>query len=80
MPEAYQETGSGRRPVEVKFDLRGDGIVGFIVGSYDPELPLVIDPLVLVWGASVTDGYNTRLLDVGVHQLPLYRGRIKLTT
>ncbi len=43
-PLAWQDTPAGRRAVDVRFDLRSDGILGFALGAYDPALPLVIDP------------------------------------
>ena len=44
-PRAYQDTASGRRPVNVSYRLNGDGSYGFAVtGNYDKSLPLVIDP------------------------------------
>jgi len=55
-PAAYQEVHGQRVPVPVAFtmlpspDGRGDGgEVGFRLGAYDPTLPLVIDPVVLVY-------------------------------
>lgn len=43
-PAAYQEKGGARRAITVAYEVRGDRY-GFHVGGYDPELPLVIDPL-----------------------------------
>jgi hypothetical protein len=43
-PEAYQERGGTRRPVEVAYVLHGYRY-GFRLGSYDHALPVVIDPL-----------------------------------
>jgi hypothetical protein len=42
-PEAWQEIGGKRVPVEVAFRVKG-GEVGFSVGPYDPNYPLTIDP------------------------------------
>lgn len=54
-PVAYQALADGsRRPVPVRFAVRGGDRVGFDVGAYDRALPLVIDP-VLAW-ASVFGG------------------------
>lgn len=44
-PVAYQDLPSGRRPVAVRFRLRGR-MLGFTVGSHDRSRPLVIDPVV----------------------------------
>ncbi len=44
VPIAYQETADGRRiEVRVRYRVLANG-VGFELGEYDPELPLVIDP------------------------------------
>lgn len=43
---AYQPIGNARIEVPVEFELRGDNVVGFKLGDYNPELPIVIDPLV----------------------------------
>jgi hypothetical protein len=42
-PVAYQERGGVRRDVDVAYALTGDRY-GFIVGAYDRDEPLVIDP------------------------------------
>lgn len=47
-PFAYQEIGGERRRVAARFALHDDGTVGFAVGEYDEELPLVIDPVLVV--------------------------------
>ena len=43
-PFAYQESRGVRERVEATYALRGDGTVGFELGSYDRTRPLVIDP------------------------------------
>ena len=43
-PVVYQEQAGHRIPVESRFALSG-GTVGFFLGDYNPELPLVIDPV-----------------------------------
>jgi hypothetical protein len=42
-PVAWQDTPDGRRPVDAAFALK-DSRVRFVVGAYDPTLPLTIDP------------------------------------
>ncbi len=42
---AYQMVGNRVIPVPARFNLQGT-VVGFDLGSYDPRLPLIIDPLV----------------------------------
>jgi hypothetical protein len=52
----YQPVGNSRRVVESRFVVKGD-TVSFEFGDYDPRLPLVIDPWVLVYGSYVgSDG------------------------
>jgi hypothetical protein len=46
-PVAWQEIGGKRVPVEVSFRVSG-GEVGFSAAKYDPEFPMVIDPM-YVW-------------------------------
>ena len=43
-PESWQDGPSGREPVESRYELRGDGKFGFVVGPYDPSRPLTVDP------------------------------------
>jgi hypothetical protein len=44
-PVLYQETAGGRLAVDGGYVLRDDGTVGFRVGTHDPTVPLVIDPV-----------------------------------
>jgi hypothetical protein len=46
-PFAYQENKGIRDSVFAEFSLRDDSLVGFNVGDYDPEFPLVIDPVLI---------------------------------
>lgn len=46
VPIAYQEKLGTRFPVDVRYALFDDGTVGFEIGDYDANLPLVIDPLI----------------------------------
>jgi uncharacterized protein (TIGR03437 family) len=45
-PLAWQDTSSGRHYIDVHYRLTG-GEVRFATGTYDPALPLVIDPVVI---------------------------------
>ena len=47
-PIAWQDVDGKRQPVEVSFATTDDDLVGFAVGAYRSDLPLVIDPT-LVW-------------------------------
>ncbi len=54
-PVAYQQTRSGRTNVEVAYTLSGDRY-GFRLGPRDPDLPVVIDPILnttYVGGSSI---------------------------
>jgi hypothetical protein len=44
-PNIYQSAGGGRQPVSGGYVLEGGDQVGFRVGPYDADLPLVIDPV-----------------------------------
>ncbi len=44
-PLVYQERAGLRTQVMGRYELRGRSRVGFALGSYDPSLPLVIDPI-----------------------------------
>ena len=72
-PAAYQEVNGQRVPVPVAFtmlpspDGRGDGgEVGFRLGAYDPTLPLVIDPVVLVYCGFIGGSGNDYAEDIAV--------------
>jgi hypothetical protein len=43
-PESWQIGPSGREPVESRYEPRGGGKFGFVVGPYDPSRPLTVDP------------------------------------
>jgi YD repeat-containing protein len=54
-PVVYQEVAGERRVLEGDYELR-DGLVGFRVAAYDRSLPLVLDPVVLVYSTYLGDG------------------------
>lgn len=60
-PVVYQELNGSRRPIESGYAIRNQ-TVGFVIGDYDPDLPLVIDPVIdysTYFGGSGTDiGYG----------------------
>lgn len=45
-PVAYQMTAQGRAPIIANYTIH-DGQIGFQLGPYDHDLPLVIDPLIV---------------------------------
>jgi len=46
-PVVYQETRAGRQVVEGRYVITEDANVAFRLGSYDPTLPVVIDPMLV---------------------------------
>lgn len=66
-PVAWQEIEGKRIPVEVSFLPLGEQEVGFEVGSYDPESPIVIDPL-LYWHTFLgSTSYNDYGISLALH-------------
>jgi hypothetical protein len=55
-PVIYQETANGRKFVQGQFKPISEGEVGFDVDDYNPELPLIIDP-VLVYSTFIDHGF-----------------------
>src|SRR6266481_1926004 len=53
-PVAYQDIGGKHHPVEAQYVLAGNNQVTFKLGEYDPNFPLVIDPILsyatYLWG------------------------------
>jgi hypothetical protein len=43
-PVAWQEVNGQRTPVDARYSLASDGAITFALGSYDPGMPLIIDP------------------------------------
>lgn len=70
VPIAWQETAGGKKDVSLAYDLaiktaidEPDFSYGLKVGAYDPALPLVLDPVVIVYcgyigGSSGDNGYG----------------------
>ncbi|MCP4151180.1 MAG: hypothetical protein GY757_25780 [bacterium] len=48
-PISYQESGSKRVPVPVKFKKIGTDSFGFVVGDYNKNKELIIDPVILAY-------------------------------
>lgn len=59
-PVAYQETPTGKTNVHVEYRLINQTQYGFTVGKYNPDLPLIIDPILAstYLGGSGVDGTN----------------------
>ncbi len=61
-PYAYQFSGGVEQAVAVGYEIRNEQSFGFVVqGPYNPELPLIIDPITLNWASflhsSASDDY-----------------------
>jgi len=56
-PRAFQEKNGQKRPVEVAYELRDQDKYGFkVIGTYDPEATLIIDPALSTLSASTFVG------------------------
>jgi hypothetical protein len=64
-PMIYQEVGAGRQRIAGSFALRGDNEIGFNIGAYDPDKPLVIDP-VLSYSTLIGANNNTQVQGIAV--------------
>jgi hypothetical protein len=66
-PVAYQDAGGQRVPVESSYALDEEAhSYGFQVGSYDPDMPLVIDPAVLDYCGYIGGSDFDDSLDIAV--------------
>ncbi|MCA9960849.1 MAG: SBBP repeat-containing protein, partial [Anaerolineales bacterium] len=64
-PIAYQMVNGRQQPIPIQYDLHGDEI-GFIVGAYDGERPLIIDPTLIYssfLGSNSDDGAKDVAID-----------------
>ncbi len=64
-PVVYQEVAGLRRAIEGGYSISADGQVGFTVGEYDAQLPLIIDP-VLVYSTYLGGGGGDEARDIAV--------------
>ena len=65
-PLAYQVIGGQRKQVEAAYEDAGSGHIRFRLGSYDKQLPLVIDPVLVysaVFGGSNDDYLASMTVD-----------------
>ena len=71
-PRAFQTRDGKEEAVATRYDLRerrGDGLFsfGYHLGDYDPDLPLVIDPCILVYcGFLGGEGYDVSFRGIAV--------------
>jgi putative cell wall-binding protein len=69
-PVSYQEVAGEQTTVPVQFSLLNESDVTFEVGTYDPTLPLIIDPIVVTYasylgGAALDDIGGGPQIDAG---------------
>ena len=61
-PQAWQEIGGARVPVETRYAVSEDQTIGFTLGSYDPNLALYVDPSIqystYMGGAFTDEGFG----------------------
>jgi len=65
-PVAWQEMNGRRLMVDAHYTLARDGTVGLALGSYDPSLPLIVDPTIrysTYLGGSNNDSANAIAVD-----------------
>jgi uncharacterized repeat protein (TIGR01451 family) len=65
-PVAYQETNGDRKLVEIGYELANDKEFRFRLGSFNPKLPLTIDPVLTfsnVFGSVAADSGNALARD-----------------
>jgi hypothetical protein len=67
-PRAWQELNGQRHPVTVQFQVDGD-VVGFVVGAYQIDQPLIIDPTLqfsrLYTGSGDEEGHGVAIKSSG---------------
>ena len=64
-PFAWQEINGQRIPVAVAFSLAADNSIGFTLGSYNPAVPLTIDPTI-VYETTVGIGGFSHGFDIAI--------------
>jgi len=65
-PIVYQEVGGERQPIDGKYRIQADDRVAFVVGDYNTEKPLVIDPILqysTYFGGNSADDVNEIAVD-----------------
>ena len=69
-PFVYQQLDGARREVSGSYILKKDNQVGFRLGVYDPNRPLVIDPVLVfstyLGGSGDEDGFSNTRLSIAV--------------
>jgi hypothetical protein len=65
LPRAYQWVEGSARTVQSAYRIEGEHQIGFEVGTFDPSLPLVIDP-VLTYSTYLGGGEDDRGLSIAV--------------
>ncbi len=65
-PVAYQTHDGRRVTVRMDYVIAPDGSVGFELGDYDPAVPLVLDPAILLYCGLIGGGASDRAQSVAV--------------
>ncbi|MGD2092317.1 MAG: SBBP repeat-containing protein, partial [Candidatus Aminicenantes bacterium] len=73
-PSAYQEIGKAqaagctnrRIEVDVKFKKAGENTYSFVLGEYDKDCELIIDPMVVAFSTYLGGSLNEELFDIAV--------------
>ncbi len=64
-PLIYQEINGARQTVAGSYSVNPDGLVGFTIGDYDAQAPLVIDPI-LIYASFLGGGGSDEARDIVV--------------
>jgi Beta-propeller repeat len=65
-PVTYQLRAGGRVDVAASYRMKASDRVGFDLGDYDPSVPLVIDPEVMVYGTFLGGSHYDSVSDVAI--------------
>ena len=75
-PIAYQEINGKQTMVACAYEQISDGVFGYTLGTYDPALPLIIDPVLVFatyngavsdnFGMTATYGYDASAYSAGI--------------
>lgn len=76
IPRAYQEFNGEQKLVKCEYTLSDDGIIGFELGDYNKQKPLVIDPILVFAGFSASSADNWGFTATYDDQGNLYGGGI----
>jgi hypothetical protein len=64
-PVVYQEFAGAKKEITARYVIKSDGTVGFEIGAYDPDQPLIIDP-VLAYSTYLGGTFGDQVNDIAV--------------